>query len=220
MTDGRSDITLSEQFLRYCIVGGIGTCLHFGLTIALVEGAGSPPTAASVVGFAAAFVSSYLLNRLWVFGPGARPWVSFARYALVVFRRAFPEHVDHGAHRRLAALVLSLGARGRRGGGAGHELRAEPAVGVPGCTELTGRLRAPRAGNERATAMGIHRVLERVTDRIRRRSETARSKYLAELGQMRSKGPVRHGLSCTNLAHGFAAAPAGRQDGAAARSTA
>jgi phosphogluconate dehydratase len=57
--------------------------------------------------------------------------------------------------------------------------------------------------------MAIHHVLSKVTDRIRRRSEAARSRYLAELDQMRSKGPIRHGLSCTNLAHGFASAPAG-----------
>ena len=55
--------------------------------------------------------------------------------------------------------------------------------------------------------MGVHPVLSKVTDRIRRRSETARSRYLAGLDQMRGKGPVRHGLSCTNLAHGFAGAP-------------
>ena len=83
MTGKRNNITLPEQFFRYCVVGGIGTCLHFGITIALVEGAGAPPTAASVVGFVAAFVSSYLFNRFWVFGPSARAWVSFVRYSLV-----------------------------------------------------------------------------------------------------------------------------------------
>lgn len=57
--------------------------MHFGITIALVEGAGAGPTGASVVGFAAAFVSSYLLNRFWVFGTSARPWVSLVRYAVV-----------------------------------------------------------------------------------------------------------------------------------------
>jgi phosphogluconate dehydratase len=55
----------------------------------------------------------------------------------------------------------------------------------------------------------IHRVLSEVTERIRIRSEPSRSRYLIELGQMRSKGTVRHGLSCTNLAHGFASAPPG-----------
>src|SRR5205814_8270570 len=42
-----------------------------------------------------------------------------------------------------------------------------------------------------------------------RRSGPMRSKYLTELEQARSKGPIRHALSCTNLAHGFAAAPTG-----------
>ena len=83
MTDSRNNIALPEQFFRYCVVGGIGTCLHFGITIALVEGLRAPPTAASAVGFVAAFVSSYLLNRFWVFGPSARPWVSFVRYSVV-----------------------------------------------------------------------------------------------------------------------------------------
>jgi hypothetical protein len=52
--------------------------------------------------------------------------------------------------------------------------------------------------------MAIHRVLSQVTERIRRRSEATRSRYLGELDRMRGRGPVRHGLSCTNLAHGFA----------------
>ena len=83
MTERQNKVTLPRQFFRYCIVGGIGTCLHFGITIALVEGAGSQPTPASVAGFAAAFVTSYLLNRFWVFGPSPRPWVSLFRYSLV-----------------------------------------------------------------------------------------------------------------------------------------
>jgi phosphogluconate dehydratase len=57
--------------------------------------------------------------------------------------------------------------------------------------------------------MAIHPILAAVTERIRKRSMPTRTKYLAELEQMRGKGPVRHGLSCTNLAHAFAAAPAG-----------
>jgi phosphogluconate dehydratase len=57
--------------------------------------------------------------------------------------------------------------------------------------------------------MSIHPVLAAVTERVRRRSEPMRSKVLAELEQMRERGPIRHKLSCTNLAHGFAAAPAG-----------
>src|SRR5262252_2670274 len=54
----------------------------------------------------------------------------------------------------------------------------------------------------------LHRTLAAVTDRIRRRSEPARTAYLARLERARARGPLRGGLGCTNLAHGYAAAPA------------
>ena len=57
--------------------------------------------------------------------------------------------------------------------------------------------------------MNIHPVLDQVTKRIQSRSKATRSTYLAYLEQARSKGPIRKALSCTNLAHGFAAAPSG-----------
>ena len=83
MTDSRNSVGIAEQFFRYCIVGGIGTCMHFGITIALVEWAGMRPTIASIVGFIAAFVVSYALNRNWVFAASARSWLSFVRYSIV-----------------------------------------------------------------------------------------------------------------------------------------
>lgn len=57
--------------------------------------------------------------------------------------------------------------------------------------------------------MSLHPVLAAVTDRIGDRSATPRAAYLARLEQARSKGPIRQALGCTNLAHGFAAAPVG-----------
>jgi phosphogluconate dehydratase len=56
--------------------------------------------------------------------------------------------------------------------------------------------------------MAIHPVLSAVTERIRKRSEAARSTYLSRLEQAHSREPIRKGLACTKLAHGFAAAPA------------
>ncbi len=53
--------------------------------------------------------------------------------------------------------------------------------------------------------MKIHPVLDAVTARIRARSAPTRSAYLARLEQARRDGTVRKGLSCTNLAHAFAA---------------
>jgi len=57
--------------------------------------------------------------------------------------------------------------------------------------------------------MNTHPVLSIVTDRIRRRSSATRAEYLSRLDSARSKGPIRRDLACTNLAHGFAAAPTG-----------
>ncbi len=53
--------------------------------------------------------------------------------------------------------------------------------------------------------MSLHPVIERVTARIRERSATTRSAYLARLSAARSEGRSRSRLSCGNLAHAFAA---------------
>ncbi|WP_338765700.1 phosphogluconate dehydratase [Massilia sp. METH4] len=55
--------------------------------------------------------------------------------------------------------------------------------------------------------MALHPVLEQVTARIVKRSRPSRGAYLAHLEAARYKGPQRGSLSCTNLAHGFAAFP-------------
>ncbi len=48
-------------------------------------------------------------------------------------------------------------------------------------------------------------VIERVTERIRRRSADTREAYLAKIHRAAAKGPRREQLACSNLAHGFAA---------------
>ncbi|MGB5065277.1 MAG: phosphogluconate dehydratase [Candidatus Competibacter sp.] len=53
--------------------------------------------------------------------------------------------------------------------------------------------------------MTLHSIVAAVTDRIRQRGAATRTAYLAQLEQARANGPVRQGLSCTNLAHAFAA---------------
>ncbi|WP_236788714.1 phosphogluconate dehydratase [Amycolatopsis sp. GM8] len=51
----------------------------------------------------------------------------------------------------------------------------------------------------------IHVKVEEVTRRIAERSATTRRAYLERVAAARSEGPVRAGLACSNLAHGFAA---------------
>jgi phosphogluconate dehydratase len=56
--------------------------------------------------------------------------------------------------------------------------------------------------------MALHPVVEQVTNRIIKRSRASRAAYLAHLDAARIAGVQRGALSCTNLAHGFAAFPA------------
>ncbi len=57
--------------------------------------------------------------------------------------------------------------------------------------------------------MPIHKVIRDVTARIADRSAPSRSAYLKRIERARQKGVNRSILSCGNLAHGFAACPAG-----------
>jgi len=50
-----------------------------------------------------------------------------------------------------------------------------------------------------------HPVLTEITERIVARSSGSRRAYLQRIDEMRGSGPLRGALSCSNLAHGFAA---------------
>src|ERR1700688_3856431 len=54
----------------------------------------------------------------------------------------------------------------------------------------------------------VHIRVREVTERIRERSRSGRADYLARMEAARQRGSARAGLSCTNLAHGFAASDA------------
>src|SRR5688500_6808727 len=53
--------------------------------------------------------------------------------------------------------------------------------------------------------MAIHPRIAEVTERIRQRSSATRGIYLEGLREAVGKSPKRVALSCSNLAHGFAA---------------
>lgn len=55
------------------------------------------------------------------------------------------------------------------------------------------------------SAAPLHVRIKEVTERIRHRSEPTRRSYLARIEQARTANVTRAALSCTNLAHGFAA---------------
>jgi phosphogluconate dehydratase len=58
----------------------------------------------------------------------------------------------------------------------------------------------------------IHPLVRAVTERIADRSRSERSLYLGRMTNEAAEGPTRARLSCTNLAHGFAAASSGDKD--------
>ena len=55
--------------------------------------------------------------------------------------------------------------------------------------------------------MSLHPTLLAVTDRIRNRSSTRRKAYLAGMQNARQRGVERDRISCTNVAHAYAAMP-------------
>ena len=57
----------------------------------------------------------------------------------------------------------------------------------------------------------VHIRVREVTERIRERSRAGRADYLARMDEARQRGSARAGLSCTNLAHGFAASGADKE---------
>jgi phosphogluconate dehydratase len=54
----------------------------------------------------------------------------------------------------------------------------------------------------------MHPVIEKVTQDIVDRSHKTRSAYLNYIDAIAKKGPIRSGMGCGNLAHGFAACSA------------
>lgn len=62
------------------------------------------------------------------------------------------------------------------------------------------------------SSIPIHPLVRAVTERITDRSRTERSLYLGRMTNEAAEGPTRARLSCTNLAHGFAAASSGDKD--------
>jgi phosphogluconate dehydratase len=63
-----------------------------------------------------------------------------------------------------------------------------------------------------AAAAPLHERVRAVTERIRERSAERRADYLSRMQQARASGTERSSLSCTNLAHGFAASEPADKD--------
>lgn len=79
---------LARQFVAFFGVGIAAAVAHYGLLVALVEGGGAHPVPATLAGYVAGGLVSYILNRKHTYG-SSRPhreatW-RFATVALVGF---------------------------------------------------------------------------------------------------------------------------------------
>jgi putative flippase GtrA len=73
-----------SQFLRFAIVGASGTAVHFAILIALVEGWGINPVAATTIGFIIAATLGYVLHHYFTFRASQRLGRGIAGYYATV----------------------------------------------------------------------------------------------------------------------------------------
>ncbi len=73
------------QFLRFTLVGGVGTAAHYALLILMVSGRGINPVISSTAGFIAGMVINYLLNRRYTFFSRRAHREAFWRFVAVAF---------------------------------------------------------------------------------------------------------------------------------------
>lgn len=74
---------LKYPIVKYGIVGLLGTAIHVGILVLLVELFHVPAVTATTIGFIVTLLVSYVLNRTWTFeqtGEGKR--TQFLKYAL------------------------------------------------------------------------------------------------------------------------------------------
>ncbi|TFI55834.1 GtrA family protein [Mastigocladus laminosus UU774] len=72
-----------HKFIRYAIVGVLGTSLHTGVLVLLVEVFSTPPLLSTSAGFIASFIASYLLNYKWTFRSKGKHINTLIRYSAV-----------------------------------------------------------------------------------------------------------------------------------------
>ncbi len=74
---------LSKQFIRYAVVGALGTGIHLVTLTLWVEWLKSDPISGTVAGFVGALLASYTLNHCWTFRSSRAHHESLWRYIAV-----------------------------------------------------------------------------------------------------------------------------------------
>jgi len=73
----------AHPFVRFLLVGGLVTALHYALLILLVQVGGLGATLASSLGFAGSAIVNYLLNRRFTFASDTPHIAALPRFATV-----------------------------------------------------------------------------------------------------------------------------------------
>ena len=73
----------ASEFIRFIIIGGTATALHYLILIALVQTGAADAVVASSIGFSVSAVLNYVLNRSLTFKSRARHIDSFPKFFLV-----------------------------------------------------------------------------------------------------------------------------------------
>ena len=74
---------VSKKFIRYGIVGAVGTVTHLGLLLILVELISLSPVIASSLAFMVVVIISYYLNYTWTFKAKNNPFTALIKYLVV-----------------------------------------------------------------------------------------------------------------------------------------
>ena len=75
-----TDLSLTNRIVRYGVAGLVATAIYFAAVVLLVEGAHVAPVRAAVVATMIVIVSSYVVNRVFVFETNRSHTSAFARF--------------------------------------------------------------------------------------------------------------------------------------------
>jgi len=73
----------TASFVRYSLVGGLATFVHYLVLVALVEGAGANPGLSAAIGATCGALAAYAGNRRFTFSSHAPHRQALPRFALV-----------------------------------------------------------------------------------------------------------------------------------------
>jgi putative flippase GtrA len=74
-----------RRFVRFAIIGVVGTLVDFGLLVVVKEVLGFPTLAANTLSYSAGIANNFTLNRLWTYPDSTKKHalVQLAQFALV-----------------------------------------------------------------------------------------------------------------------------------------